>query len=99
MCDTRKGTSTRYKHQQNTTSHAVFICYHVHLCYHNLKKLRKPRLNPQLVPQVLNPAQANKSRRDKESKERDKSERKSDGNATSRNSKTRPRLFENSSIN
>lgn len=53
---------------------------------------RKPRLNPQIVPQVLsNPAALpTKSRRDKESKE--KSERKPDGNATSRNSKARPRL-------
>ncbi|KAK4016135.1 YY1-associated factor 2 [Daphnia magna] len=52
---------------------------------------RKPRLNPQLVPQVFNPSLANKNRKEKEFKERDKSERKSDGNTT-RNSKARPRL-------
>ena len=51
---------------------------------------RKPRLNPQLVPQVFNPSLANKNKKEKESKERDKSERKSDGNPT-RNSKARPR--------
>ena len=54
---------------------------------------RKPRLNPQLVPQVFNPSLANKNRKEKESKERDKSERKSDGNPT-KNSKARPRYIE-----
>lgn len=51
---------------------------------------RKPRLNPQLVPQVFN-SSLSKSRREKESKDRDKSERKSDSHPV-KNSRARPRL-------
>ena len=60
-----------------------------------LKRLfiyRKPKPNPQLVPQVFNPAvPAIKPRKEKEAKERDKSDKKLD--STARNSKARPRYL------
>ena len=52
---------------------------------------RKPRLNPQLVPQVFSASLNAKPKKDKESKEQDKSDRKSDNGLSGKNRKTRPR--------
>lgn len=70
-----------------------FTAFHVVWSSTVISPVRKPRLNPQLVPQVVfNPAlpATNKPRKEKEAKERDKSEKKLDNNPN-RNTKARPR--------